>query len=72
MSDLIGVTYKTRGKHPRICTVVDVLNTYNGAGELVRTRYVSEHDFLGQTVTNSDVCRVTILRGKLTESEVAE
>jgi hypothetical protein len=67
MENLIGVVYKTRGKHPRLCTVVDKLDTYNSKGELVRTRYVSEHEFLGQIVTNSDVCRVTILRGKVEE-----
>lgn len=67
MENLIGVVYKTRGKHPRLCTVVDKLDTYNSKGELARTRYVSEHEFLGQIVTNSDVCRVTILRGKVEE-----
>jgi len=67
MENLIGVIYKTRGKYPKLCTVVDKLDTYNSKGELVRTRYVSEHEFLGQIVTNSDVCRVTILRGKVEE-----
>lgn len=60
---MIGTKYKTRGKHPKICTVVDVLKTYNGAGELVKLRYVSEHDFCGQMVTDSDVVIVTIQRG---------
>lgn len=67
MENLIGVVYKTRGKHPKLCTVVDKLDTYNSKGELVRTRYVSEHEFLGQIVTNSDICRVTVLRGKVEE-----
>ena len=67
MSDnLIGKKFKTRGKHPRLCTVVDKWETYNQAGELVRTRYVAEHEFLGQTVTDYDVPDITILRGKVT------
>ena len=65
MQNLIGVVYKTRGKHPKICTVVDRLETYNSKGELVKTRYVSEHEFLGQTVTDNDVVPVTILRGRI-------
>jgi hypothetical protein len=63
--NLIGVKYKTRGKHPRLCTVVDKLETYNSKGELVKTRYVSEHTFLGQTVTDRDVLDITILRGEI-------
>ena len=67
MENLIGVIYKTRGKNPKICTVVDRLDTYNSKGELVKTRYVSEHEFLGQKVTNNDVARSTILMNKLEE-----
>jgi len=64
MENLIGVVYKTRHKKPRICTVVDKLETYNSKGELVKTRYVSEHEFLGQIVTDYDVVPTTILRGR--------
>ncbi len=67
MENLIGVVYKTRCKIPKICTVVDRLDTYNSKGELVKTRYVSEHEFLGQKVTDNDVARSTILMGKLEE-----
>ena len=63
--NLICVKYKTRGKHPRLCTVVDKLETYNSKGELVKTRYVSEYTFLGQTVTDRDVLDITILRGEI-------
>ena len=45
----------TRGKAPRLCTVVDVWKTYNDKGEMVRLRYVSTHEFCGQTVTDYDV-----------------
>ena len=59
----IGTQFKSRGKHPRICTVTDILRTYNSAGELVKTRYVAEHEFLGRTVTDHDVCETTIAMG---------
>ena len=65
MENLIGVVYKTRHKNPRTCIVVDRLETYNTKGELVKTRYVSEHEFLGQTVTDTDVVPTTILRGRI-------
>ena len=59
----IGTQYKTCGKHPRLCTVIDILRTYNSAGELVKTRYVATHEFLGQTITDSDVPETTVARG---------
>lgn len=61
----IGTKYKTSGKHPKLCTVVDVLRTYNSAGDLVKLRYVSEHEFLGQTVTDYDVPDAAIAKGKI-------
>ena len=60
---LPGTTYKTRGCHPRLCTVKDVHTTYNLAGEVVKFRYLSTHEFMGQTVTDSDVCETTIAMG---------
>jgi hypothetical protein len=59
----LGTQYLEHGKHPNLCTVVDVWKTYNSAGELVRLRYVTEHTFCGQTVKNNDVVAVTIARG---------
>ena len=59
----IGTKYMRRGKCPKECTVVDVHKTYNAAGELVRTRYVAEHKFCDQTVTDYDVVAATIARG---------
>jgi hypothetical protein len=58
----IGTKYTPRGKDYQ-ATVVDILKTYNSAGELVRIRYVSTHTFLGQTVTDQDVIETTIARG---------
>lgn len=59
----VGTTFRTRGKNSRECRVVDVLRTYNLAGELVRVRYVATHDFAGQEVTDSDVVETTIAMG---------
>lgn len=59
----IGTQFTTRGKHPRKCTVVDILKTYNAAGELVKVAYVATHEFAGQIVTDRDVCATTIARG---------
>lgn len=61
----IGTKYKTRGKHPKLCIVIDVLKTYNSQGELVKLRYVSSHDFLGQKVIDWDVVDATIAMGKI-------
>ena len=59
----IGTQFKTRGKHPRLCTVVDILRTYNTAGDLVRIRYVATHELMGQTITEYDVVETTIAMG---------
>jgi hypothetical protein len=61
MTPVIGTTYLDRNK--RLCTVVDVWQTYNAAGELVQTRYVCSHEFCGQTVTEHDVLAITIQKG---------
>lgn len=42
--------------------IVDIYRTYNDAGELVKLRYVTAHDFLGQTVLDYDVNDTTIAR----------
>jgi hypothetical protein len=59
----IGTQYKTMGKRADICTITDILKTYNSKGELVKTYYVSTHDFCGQAVTNYEVPAVSIARG---------
>ena len=59
----IGTQFKTRGKAPRLCTVVDIYQTYNLAGELVKTRYVATHEFCGQFVADYDVVASTIAMG---------
>ena len=59
----IGQRFKTRGKHPRLCTVTDIWRTYNSAGELVRLRYVAQFELCGQFVTDHDVVETTIALG---------
>lgn len=62
----IGQKYKPVGrKHAQVCTIIDIYKTFNSKGELVQTRYVSEHEFMGQLVKNYDVIETTIARGKL-------
>jgi len=61
----IGWQFKTRGKHPRVCTVTDILRTYNAAGDMVELRYVATHELMGQTVTDRSVCETTIAMGSL-------
>lgn len=61
----IGTKYMGRGK--RICTVVDVYRTYNSAGELVKLRYVSTHEFMGQVITDYDVVDTTIARNIISD-----
>lgn len=59
----IGTKFMTRGKSPRLCTVIDIHRTYNSAGELVRIRYVATHEFMGQTMVDGDVVATTIAMG---------
>jgi hypothetical protein len=59
----IGQQFYTRGKVRQLCTIVDILSTYNASGELVRIRYIATHEFLGQIVTNYDVADSTVAMG---------
>ena len=63
--NLIGTQYMTRGKHPRLCTVVDKLTTTRSDGTIHNTRYVATHEFLGQTVYEYYVVRATIVMGAI-------
>ena len=59
--NLIGTQYMTRGKSPRLCTVVDKHITYAMDGSVYKERYVSTHEFLGQVMYSYDVVRTTIV-----------
>lgn len=63
MEYAIGTKYLTRGKFPRLCTVIEILKTYNSKSELVKIRYISEHEFLGQMVVDNDVALASIAMG---------
>ncbi len=63
----IGTQYLMRGKRSDLCTVVDIYKTYNSKEELVRIRYVSVHNFLGQDIVDNDVVDTTIARNLLPE-----
>lgn len=58
----IGTKFLSNGKRKDVCTVTDILKTYNSAGELVKVRYIASHTFLGQTVYDYDVMDTTIVR----------
>lgn len=61
----IGTRFRQDGRRfARICTVVDILKTYNHKGELVTIRYLAEHEIMGQMVRDN-VCAVTVLKNKV-------
>lgn len=61
----IGTKFCTRGKHSQVCTIVDILRTYNSSGELVKVRYVATHTLMGQTVTDCDVTETAVAMGQM-------
>lgn len=64
----IGTRYQVRRKNSiDTYTITDILKTYNSKKELVKTRCVAVHTFLGQTVTDNNVIPVTIARGIIYE-----
>lgn len=65
----IGMKFIRVGtKRKDIETIVDIYKTYNSKGELVKTEYVTEHLFMGQTMRNT-VNVVTIQRGLMEYGE---
>ena len=59
----VGTQYMSSGKHPHLCTVVDLYVTRNLAGEMVAMRYVAEHEFCGHMIRDYDVVDATIAKG---------
>ena len=59
----VGTKFKTRGKHPKVCTVIDFHTVTNLAGDIVDEYYISSHEFLGQTVIDHNVRLTTIVMG---------
>lgn len=61
----IGLKFvRPHTKRKDVEMVTDVLKTYNSKGELVKTRYVATHEFMGQKVTDSDIVIVSIQRAE--------
>lgn len=67
----IGTKFKTLGKHPKECTVTNILRTYDNADKLVKVSYVATHEFCGQVITDHDVCDTTIARGLISKPPLA-
>ena len=55
----VGTTYQHRG---RTYTVTDYHVTRNLAGDVVRERYVAEHELCGQRITDRDIVETTIAK----------
>jgi hypothetical protein len=62
----IGQQFKSSGKQPKLCTIVDVLRTYNTRCDLVEVRYIATHEFCGQLVRDSNVHDIEIAKGLVT------
>lgn len=61
----IGLKFvRPHTKRKDVETITDILSTYNSKGELVRTRYVATHEFMGQQIADSDIVIVTIQRAE--------
>lgn len=57
----IGTRFHTRGKFPRVATVVDIHTTRNLAGEVVKLRYMATYELTpAHVVTDYDVCETSI------------
>ena len=63
----VGTKFKTRGKYPKICTVIDYYTVTNLDGEVVDNFYVAEHEFMGQTIVDRNVPVSTIAMGLIKE-----
>lgn len=60
----VGDKFTSRGKHPHVCTVVDIYTTTNLAGEIVKIEFKAVHDFMGQQLSEM-VVAPTVLRNKI-------
>lgn len=63
----IGTQGRLAMKHAPVFTVVDQLTVTNSKGDIVAIRYITSHQFCGQTVLNHDVVDTTIARNLLPE-----
>lgn len=61
----IGTQFIRNNKRKDVETIVDILKTYNLKNELVKTNYVTVHEFLGQKVYDYEVNAITIQRSNI-------
>lgn len=59
----IGTQYYTRGKNPRLCTITDFMTVTNSKGEIIKTYYQSQHEFMGQIITYHEVPHASVAMG---------
>jgi hypothetical protein len=50
-----GLTFQSRHQPRKTYEIIDVLRTYNSAGEMVEMRYVTQHTLCGQGVRSTMV-----------------
>lgn len=62
MTYAIGTKFKKRDIRKDTYEVIDIYETHNGKGELIRTEYLCIHDFCGQVIKTLEV-GATISRG---------
>jgi hypothetical protein len=58
-----GARWENSLKNERRCLIVDIYYTYNLLGKLVKFRYVAQHEFMGQLVTDYDVPETSVDMG---------
>ena len=61
----IGTKFKTAGKHPRLCEVVEIHTTRDSCGGLVKVEYVARHEIAGTPVIEHGIPAATIIRGMI-------
>ena len=61
----IGQQFMSGSRNPVVCTVVDIYTTYDHAGNVVKIRYVADHEFAGQIITDYDVNETSIAMRKM-------
>lgn len=62
---MIGTKFIKNSKHKDVYTVIDKHTTTNSKGEIVKTVYVAETNFMGQIVIDYKVPQSTVIRGQI-------
>ncbi|MDX8399297.1 MAG: hypothetical protein R8K20_03500 [Gallionellaceae bacterium] len=62
----VGAIFLSRGKAPRLCTVMNIHTTRDVTGKLVEFEYIALHLFLGQEVRGA-YPEASVARGLVNE-----